>query len=106
MVLQNYGFNISSDEECIKISDDLNNSKSGNYSDNMLAMSPYAGDYPPQTNYINYTDLDANYAAPGKREKFLLLFFPVSGHVLFFFALKVHLLPFFPITHSRCVMSM
>lgn len=68
MVLQSYGFNINSDDECTDshLSDELNNRKSVNYSDNMIAMSPFAGDYPPATNnYINYTDLDANYA-PGK----------------------------------------
>lgn len=63
MVLQSYGFSVNSDDECIN--DELNNHKSVNYSDNMIAMSPFAGDYPPSTNYINYTDLDANYAAPG-----------------------------------------
>lgn len=69
MVLQSYGFSINSDEECTEINDDLNNRKSVNYSDNMIAMSPFAGDYPPATtNYINYTDLDANYAAPGKEK--------------------------------------
>lgn len=87
MVLQNYGFSINSDEECTEINDDLNNRKSVNYSDNMIAMSPFAGDYPPATtNYINYTDLDANYAAPGK--KFFLLspfYFHISCHVLTFF---------------------
>ncbi|KAG5672810.1 hypothetical protein PVAND_002901 [Polypedilum vanderplanki] len=63
MVLQNYGFNINSDDETL--TNELNNRKSDNYSD-MIAMSPFAGDYAPATNnYINYTDLDANYAAPG-----------------------------------------
>jgi len=67
MVLQNYGFNVNSDDEC---TNEINSRKSVNYSDNMIAMSPFAGDYPPATNnYINYTDLDANYVA-GK-EKFL-----------------------------------
>ena len=67
MVLQNYGFNVNSDDEC---TNEINSRKSVNYSDNMIAMSPFAGDYPPATNnYINYTDLDANYVAPGK-EKF------------------------------------
>jgi hypothetical protein len=67
MVLQSYGFNINSDDECTEINDELSCRKSVNYSDNMIAMSPFAGDYPPATNnYINYTDLDANYSAPGK----------------------------------------
>lgn len=75
MVLQSYGFSINSDEECAEINDDLNNRKSVNYSDNMIAMSPFAGDYPPATtNYINYTDLDANYAAPGKNFSLSLAF--------------------------------
>lgn len=73
MVLQNYGFNINSDDEC---TNELNSRKSVNYSDNMIAMSPFAGDYPPATNnYINYTDLDANYAAPGKREIYFFFCF-------------------------------
>lgn len=85
MVLQNYGFNVNSDDEC---TNEINSRKSVNYSDNMIAMSPFAGDYPPATNnYINYTDLDANYVAPGK-EKFFFHFFHcslmllISGHVL------------------------
>lgn len=79
MVLQSYGFSINSDEECTEINDDLNNRKSVNYSDNMIAMSPFAGDYPPATtNYINYIDLDANYAAPGKRKTFF--FSPLYSH--------------------------
>jgi hypothetical protein len=66
MVLQNYGFNINSDDESLT-NEQLSNRKSDNFSDNMIAMSPFAGDYAPATNnYINYTDLDANYAAPGK----------------------------------------
>lgn len=72
MVLQTYGLSISSDDECIEnrlIHDNdeiISDRKSVNYSDNMLAMSPFAGDYPPTTNYINYTDLDASYATQGK----------------------------------------
>jgi hypothetical protein len=72
MVLQTYGLSISSEDECIenRLIDDndviISDRKSVNYSDNMLAMSPFAGDYPPTANYINYTDLDANYPAQGK----------------------------------------
>lgn len=69
MVLQTYGLSISSDDECVqnRLIDDndevvISDRKSVNYSDSMLAMSPFAGDYPPTTNYINYTDLDASYA--------------------------------------------
>lgn len=109
MVLQSYGFSLNSDEECTEINDDLNNRKSVNYSDNMIAMSPFAGDYPPATtNYINYTDLDANYAAPGKRKT--SFFSPLYSHFRprSLFALWVHLLPFLRptmciIVHSRYV---
>lgn len=72
MVLQTYGLSISSDDECVEnrlIDNDeiISDRKSVNYSDNnMLAMSPFAGDYPPTSNYINYTDLDASYATQGK----------------------------------------
>lgn len=72
MVLQSYGLSISSDDECIesRLANDndgiISDRKSVNYSDNMLAMSPFAGDYPPTSNYINYTDLDASYATQGK----------------------------------------
>lgn len=72
MVLQTYGLSISSDDECIEnrlidTSEAVISERKGvNYSDNMLAMSPFAGDYPPTTNYINYTDLDASYATQGK----------------------------------------
>lgn len=77
MVLQSYGFNINSDDdECTELNNELNNRKSVNYSDTMIAMSPFAGDYPPATNYINYTDLDANYAAPGKAS---FICFIISG---------------------------
>lgn len=71
MVLHTYGLSISSDDECVenRLIDDndeiISDRKSVNYSDNMLAMSPFAGDYPPTTNFINYTDLDANYASQG-----------------------------------------
>lgn len=72
MVLQTYGLSISSDDECIenRLIDDndeaiISDRKSVNYSDSMLAMSPFAGDYPPTANYINYTDLDASYATQG-----------------------------------------
>ena len=72
MVLQTYGLSISSDDECVenRLIDDndkviISDRKSVNYSDSMLAMSPFAGDYPPTTNYINYTDLDASYATQG-----------------------------------------
>jgi hypothetical protein len=79
MVLQTYGLSISSDDECVgnRLIDDndeiISDRKGVNYSDNMLAMSPFAGDYPPTTNYINYTDLDANYATQGKDFNFTLL---------------------------------
>lgn len=68
MVLQTYGLSISSDDECIIDNSEavISDRKGVNYSDNMLAMSPFAGDYPPATNYINYTDLDASYATQGK----------------------------------------
>lgn len=72
MVLQTYGLSISSEDESIenRLNDDndviISDRKSVNYSDNMLAMSPFAGDYPPTTNYINYTDLDASYPSQGK----------------------------------------
>lgn len=72
MVLQSYGLSISSDDECVenRLTNDNNeiisDRKSVNYSDTMLAMSPFAGDYPPTSNYINYTDLDASYATQGK----------------------------------------
>lgn len=70
MVLQTYGLSISSDDECVenRLMDNdevISDRKGVNYSDNMLAMSPFAGDYPPTTNYINYTDLDASYATQG-----------------------------------------
>ncbi|CRK94669.1 CLUMA_CG008169, isoform A [Clunio marinus] len=72
MVLQTYGISINGDDECIENrlidhNDDviISDRKSVIYSDNMLAMSPFAGDYPPTTNYINYTDLDANYVTQG-----------------------------------------
>lgn len=70
MVLQTYGLSISSDDECVenRLTDNdeiISDRKSVNYSDNMLAMSPFAGDYPPTTNYINYTDLDASYSTQG-----------------------------------------
>lgn len=66
MVLQSYGLSINNDDECIENrliddSDGLSDRKSVNYIDNMIAMSPFAGDYPPATNFINYTDLDASY---------------------------------------------
>lgn len=79
MVLQTYGLSISSDDECVgnRLIDDndeiISDRKGVNYSDNMLAMSPFAGDYPPTTNFINYTDLDANYATQGKDFHFTLL---------------------------------
>lgn len=72
MVLQTYGLSISSEDESIenRLIDDndviISDRKSVNYSDNMLAMSPFAGDYPPTANYINYTDLDASYQTQGK----------------------------------------
>lgn len=71
MVLHTYGLSISSDDECVenRLIDDndeiISDRKSVNYSDNMLAMSPFAGDYPPTTNFINYTDLDASYSTQG-----------------------------------------
>lgn len=73
MVLQTYGLSINSDDECIenRLIDDndeviISDRKSVNYGDSMIAMSPFAGDYPPTTtNYINYTDLDASYATQG-----------------------------------------
>ena len=71
MVLQNYGLNISEDESIEnRLVDDsdvvISDRKGVNYIDNMLAMSPFAGDYPPTANYINYTDLDASYPTQGK----------------------------------------
>lgn len=72
MVLHSYGLSISSEDECVdnRLTNDndeiIRDRKSDNYSDNMLAMSPFAGDYPPTSNYINYTDLDASYATQGK----------------------------------------
>lgn len=71
MVLQTYGLNISEDESIEnRLVDDsdviISDRKSANYIDNMLAMSPFAGDYPPAANYINYTDLDASYPTQGK----------------------------------------
>lgn len=72
MVLQTYGLSISSDDECVenRLIDEndeiISDRKSVNYSDNMIAMSPFAGDYPPAANYINYTDLDASYVSQGK----------------------------------------
>lgn len=72
MVLQTYGLSIHNDDECVEnrlIGDNdeiISDRKGVNYSDTMLAMSPFAGDYPPTTNYINYTDLDASYATQGK----------------------------------------
>lgn len=80
MVLQTYGLSISSDDECVEnrlINDNeiISDRKSVNYSDNMLAMSPFAGDYPPTSNYINYTDLDASYATQGKLSRSLCVRF-------------------------------
>jgi hypothetical protein len=71
MVLQTYGLNISEDESIEnRLVDDsdviISDRKGVNYLDNMLAMSPFAGDYPPTANYINYTDLDASYPTQGK----------------------------------------
>lgn len=82
MVLQTYGLSISSDDECVEnrlINDNeiISDRKSVNYSDNMLAMSPFAGDYPPTSNYINYTDLDASYATQGKTLSLPMCPFPV-----------------------------
>lgn len=80
MVLQTYGLSIHNDDECVEnrlIGDNdeiISDRKGVNYSDNMLAMSPFAGDYPPTTNYINYTDLDASYATQGK-DLFFIFFF-------------------------------
>lgn len=71
MVLQTYGLSISEDESIEnRLVDDsdviISDRKGVNYIDNMLAMSPFAGDYPPAANYINYTDLDASYPTQGK----------------------------------------
>lgn len=80
MVLQTYGLSIHNDDECVENrligdSDEIISDRKGvNYSDTMLAMSPFAGDYPPTTNYINYTDLDASYATQGKDFFFFSVF--------------------------------
>ena len=77
MVLQTYGLSINNDDECVenRLIDDsdeiISDRKGVNYSDNMLAISPFAGDY-PTTNYINYTDLDATYATQGKTSSLLV----------------------------------